>query len=87
MTGNNLNDRDTTILHRIDIFGGVVTGIYASSFPSLTGEAGSPRSYSVSLRINDVSIAIYGIDTAEAFAAALAEGIDEARRLMESTEV
>jgi ubiquinone biosynthesis protein COQ9 len=75
MTGNNLNDRDDAILRRLDIFGGTIRRIdtYIRDESVVT----------LRFQVNDVNITIHGLDTAEAFAAALAEGIDVAHRLVE----
>jgi hypothetical protein len=75
MIGTRLNDRDTGQPETdLNIFGGIVRGINAHSVPHGIG---------VSVRIDRTTIAFYGLDTAEAFHAALAEGIAKGRALQE----
>jgi hypothetical protein len=77
MIGTRLNDRDTGQPETdLNIFGGIVRGINAHPVPHGIG---------VSVRIDRTTIAFYGLDTAEAFHAALAEGIAKGRALVEET--
>jgi hypothetical protein len=77
MIGTKLNDRDTGQPETdLNIFGGIVCSINAHPVPHGIG---------VSVRIDSTNIAFFGLDTAENFAAALAEGIAKGRALVEET--
>jgi hypothetical protein len=75
MIGTKLNDRDTGQPETdLNIFGGTVCRIQAHPVS---------RGICVSVRIDSTNIAFFGLDTAENFAAALAEGIAKGRALQE----
>jgi len=77
MIGTKLNDRDTGQPETdLNIFGGTIRRAAAHTVS---------RGICVSVRIDSTNIAFYGLDTAENFAAALAEGIAKGRALLEET--
>ena len=77
MIGTKLNDRDTGQPETdLNIFGGTIRRIQAHPVP---------HGICVSVRIDRTTLSFYGLDTAENFAAALAEGIANARALVEET--
>jgi len=78
MIGTTLNDRDYGSAEaHLHLHGGIIKRIDAYRL--------SDRSISIGVQVNDTRIILYGLDTAENFAAALAEGIANARALVEET--
>jgi len=77
MIGTKLNDRSDVILPRLDIFGGTIRRIDAHALDF--------GAVAIGIQIGNTAIAIHGLDTAENFAAALAEGIAKGRALVEET--
>ena len=77
MIGTKLNDRDYgTVNTEINFFGGKIRRITAHKLnPGVAVVVG----------VEGVTLSFYGLDTAEAFHAALAEGIANARALLEET--
>jgi len=77
MIGTKLNVRDTGQTETdLNIFGGTIRRVAAHTVS---------RGICVSVRIDSTNIAFFGLDTAENFAAALAEGIAKGRALLEET--
>jgi hypothetical protein len=75
MIGTKLNDRDTGQPETdLNVFGGTIRRIQAHPVS---------RGICVSVNIDRTTIAFFGLDTAEAFHAALAEGIAKGRALQE----
>jgi hypothetical protein len=78
MIGTTLNDRSYGGADaHIHLHGGTVKMIDAYRL--------SDGTISIGVQVDDVRICFYGLDTAENFAAALAEGIANARALVEET--
>jgi len=77
MIGTKLNDRDYgTVNTEINFFGGEIRRITAHKLnPGVAVVVG----------VEGVKLSFFGLDTAENFAAALAEGIANARALVEET--
>jgi hypothetical protein len=78
MIGTKLNDRS---------YGGADAHVHlhGGTLEMIDAYRLSDGTISIGVQVNDTRIILYGLDTAENFAAALAEGIANGRALLEET--